>query len=345
MGRPTARLGGRCSLVATAVVAAMAAVLAVCLVPAAVDGRRTITATGRFLCSMPGGGTKPIAGSSIRLMNKNAHVAIDQKMALGATAADGSFRLRGRGGDFAIGKGRRPDPYVRLTYTSVGSDHSLDVDISRGILRALGNYRGDKTPTMRNKKHSANYGTVTIKTLECQAYVRFREAMIEFKARTGRNTPGGFLRVRTRVTFHGGTEYTLYDAIKLPRKSTVTRTMATHELAHVARHVLDGSQSHFARDVLKYGYARRHSCDSRTNLGYAFNEGWAEYWAGECVGDTVEPLDDYKVEGNVATALRSLQSRCSTTDGKMVQVLERSPLNVHSFQDFRKRHKDLYKCE
>jgi len=345
MGCPAARPGGRRSRVATAVVAAMAAVLAIGLTPAAVDGRRTITATGRFLCAMPGGGTKPIAGSSIRMMNSNAHVAIDQKMALGATAEDGTFRLRGRGGDFAIGRGRRPDPYVRLTYTSVGPGHSLDVDISRGILRALGNYRGDKTPTMKNKKRSASYGTVTINTLECQAYVRFREAMIDFKARTGRNTPGGFLRVRTRVTFHGGTAYTLYDAIKLPRKATVTTRLATHELAHVARHVLDGSASHFAADVVKYRYTRRHACDLRTNRGYAFNEGWAEYWAGECVGRTVKPLDDYKVEGNVATALRSLQSRCRTTDGKMVEVLARSPRNVHSFEDFRKRHKDLYGCE
>ncbi|OSX68777.1 hypothetical protein BU14_2262s0001 [Porphyra umbilicalis] len=345
MGRPTARLGGRCSLVATAVVAAMAAVLAVCLVPAAVDGRRTITATGRFVCAMPDGRTEPIVGSSIRLMNQNFAAVSDRRMASGSTAADGTFRLRGRGGDPGIGRRTRPDPYVRLTYRSVGAAHNIDVGISVRFLRTLGNYRGDKTPTKRNTKRSADFGTVVINSLECQAYVDFRAAMIDFKARTGSNTPGGRLPVRTRAIIHGGAAYALYDEIKLPRKTRVTPRLATHELAHVVRHVLDGGARHFARDALRFVYPRRHSCQMRSNLGFAFNEGWAEYWAGSCINRTVPPLDDYRVEGNVATALRELQSRCGTTDAQMVEVLARSRGRVHSFPEFRTRHQELYGCE
>jgi len=345
MGHPTPRQGRRQSLAATVAAAAVAAVVAVGLAPAAVDARKTITATGRFLCQTAGGSLEPIAGSDIRLMNRNAVAAIDARMATGTTAADGTFRVRGRGGDPGIGRGTRPDPYVRLMYKSIGADHDIHVEISRPILRSLTNYRGDKTATRRNEKRDVDYGTVIIRSLECQAYVAFRAAMIDFKARTGINTPGGRLPVRTRVLIHGDTAYALYDAIKLPRKTFVSPQLATHELAHVVRHVLDGNAIHFGIDAARFIYTRNHRCELESNHGYAFNEGWAIFWAGECQSRTVAPLDNYRVEANVAAALRALQSRCGSTDGRMVEVLAKSPRSVHSFPDFQTRHKALFGCE
>jgi len=345
MGHPTPRHGRRRSVAATVTAATVAAVVAVVLAPAAVDGRKTITATGRFVCAFPDGRIEPIAGSDIRLMNRNAVPAIDERMGTGTTAADGSFRVTGRGGDPGIGRGTRPDPYVRLVYRSVGATHDIDVDISRPILRSLTGYRGDKTPTRRNEKRDVDYGKVTISSLECQAYVDFRAAMINFKARTGKATPGGRLPVRTRALIHGGTPFTLYDAIKLPRKTRVSRGLGMHELAHVVRHVLDGSAIHFGIDAARFFYTRNHYCELESNEGYAFNEGWAAYWARECMFDTVAPLDNYRVEGNVASALRALQLRCGSTDGRMVEVLEQSRGKVHSFPDFLNRHKALFGCE
>jgi len=345
MGPPTPRHGRRHSFAATVAAAAVAAVVAVGLAPAAVDGRKTITATGRFLCQTADGGTEPIAGSEIRLMNRNAVPAIDERMGVSTTAADGSFRVRGRGGDLGIGRGTRPDPYVRLMYRSNGAQHDLDVEISRPILRKLTGYRGDKTATRKNEKRDVNYGTVTITSLECQAYVAFRAAMVDFHRRTGMNTPGGRLPVRTRVLLHGRTAYTLYDAIKLPRKAYVTRELGLHELAHVVRHVLDGNAIHFGVDVVRFGYTRNHRCELESNQGYAFNEGWAAFWANECRGRTVAPVDNYRVEGNVASGLRQLQLRCRTTDRQMVEVLAQSPGAVHSYPEFQRRHNELYGCE
>ena len=34
----------------------------------------------------------------------------------------------------------------------------------------------------------------------------------------------------------------------------------------------------------RYKYAQHHYCGKKTNYGFAFNEGWAEYWAGSCRG-------------------------------------------------------------
>ena len=46
------------------------------------------------------------------------------------------------------------------------------------------------------------------------------------------------------------------------------------------RHGLDGDFGHFLGDAATYNYAQSHNACDHTNLGFAFNEGWAEFWAG-----------------------------------------------------------------
>ena len=67
-------------------------------------------------------------------------------------------------------------------------------------------------------------------------------------------------------------------------------------------------------DAARFWYMRNYHCGTKTNDGCAFNEGWAEFWAGECHGTYGSKLTDYQCEGNVAKALRRLKSACKSSD-------------------------------
>ena len=54
------------------------------------------------------------------------------------------------------------------------------------------------------------------------------------------------------------------------------------ELTPTLYNYQDGSLTHFLADVKKYNYLQKHSCNKKTNYGFAFNEGWAHYWSGAC---------------------------------------------------------------
>ena len=84
-----------------------------------------------------------------------------------------------------------------------------------------------------------------------------------------------------------------------------------------------------------------HSCKKRTNYGFAFNEGWAEFWAESCLG---YHSTDYKVEGNVASALDRLRRRCRSSYGRMVNVLRRNRGRIHNYPQYAYAHKRLYGC-
>src|SRR5205085_9811601 len=116
-----------------------------------------------------------------------------------------------------------------------------------------------------------------------------------------------------------------------------------HEFGHTVRHKLDGGLAHFLFDVGHFNYLQNHSACNRTNPGFAFNEGWAEYWANDygpapnCPG--ASPTD-YSIEGNVASALAGLDANCrGVTRATMVNVLRSNPAGVvggiHSFEDFK----------
>jgi hypothetical protein len=120
-----------------------------------------------------------------------------------------------------------------------------------------------------------------------------------------------------------------------PGDDTVTR----HEFGHVIRHGFDGDLGHFLGDVVTFGYARNHEPCLHSNGGYAFNEGWAEFWAGDNYGapDCGRP-GDMETEGNVAAALTELMENCAGGKRKpLVETLQRNPGTIHSFSEFRDR--------
>lgn len=116
-------------------------------------------------------------------------------------------------------------------------------------------------------------------------------------------------------------------------------SLTRHEFGHVIRHGYDGDATHFFGDVAAHGYLRGHdSCLRSGGMGYAFNEGWAEYWAHDyypapnCEGAAP---DDYTIEGNVAAALADVEARCYYGNRvPMVNILRSNRGTIHSFPEF-----------
>ena len=100
--------------------------------------------------------------------------------------------------------------------------------------------------------------------------------------------------------------------------------------------------------ILKWctcNYLLLHACGLLTNEGFTFNEGWAELWAGQCNdGPFGDSPTNYRYKGNVAHALRSLQSQCASSDGQMVDILWSSMGQIHSFDEYVPAHQTLYGC-
>ena len=118
-------------------------------------------------------------------------------------------------------------------------------------------------------------------------------------------------------------------------------SVTLHEFGHVIRHGYDGDAGHFLGDVVTHNYLQNHESCNKTGLGFAFNEGWAEYWARDyapapsCAG---RAADDYEVEGNVAAALADIEVRCyGGRRAPMVDVLRANPGVIHSFAEFQAR--------
>jgi hypothetical protein len=114
-----------------------------------------------------------------------------------------------------------------------------------------------------------------------------------------------------------------------------------HEFGHTIRHSLDGDQAHFLYDVQKYQYVHSHNDCDANNDGFAFNEGWAEYWSRNtavCAGRETNTT----VERTVAHDLELL-AQCPVASvpeqrRNMVGVLWRGQNIIHSDADFRREY-------
>ena len=136
-----------------------------------------------------------------------------------------------------------------------------------------------------------------------------------------------------------GSPFATRDTIRWPGSKTVggdRYTSSFHEFAHTVRHTLDGNGFHFLADVARYQYPQNHTPCKVTNPGFAFNEGWAEYWADSyapapCSGSE----NNLSQEGNVADRLKTLE-KCSNRPS-MVRVLRESAGRIHSYDEFKTR--------
>ncbi|CAN8076826.1 unnamed protein product [Agarophyton chilense] len=289
----------------------------------------TVTATGRILCH-----GQPLKHSKISLMDED--LVFDDFMGTTTTDAQGYFSVRGSANDVAIRKKkRRPDVYIRLDYIHSSAKARFEVD--RAAIRG----GKEESGTKKNRRGNVDFGTLYFNTEMCRLYQRFYDATHDFYNRVGYRVPFK-VKIVAQAIFHGGSPYALYDTIRIPKGDVVSATTAKHELAHAVRHRYDGTLAHFLKDVAKYGYTRNHHCKKKTNLGFAFNEGWAEFWAGDTsCGDA---NGSKKVEGNVASALKRLQDTCGVRDHDMWEVLRRNKKKIHTYYEFEAKHGSLFGC-
>ena len=293
-----------------------------------------VTATGCVRCY-----NDPMPYVKIKLMDKDS--LFDDHMGTARANSNGCFTVHGSGRDGLTGT---PEPFIRVEYEYSGYYGKMEVEYI-----VFGKNRHGKT-SHRSYSRNVNFGTFRFSSIHCKAYVLFYNAMKDFKSRSGETLPGGYLHVRTGVLIHGGTPYATTNIVRIPNSysaSQLTYATAKHELAHIFRHRYDGNGAHFSWDAVRFWYMRSHTCATNSNYGYAFNEGWAEYWARTCLASSYGgSATNYKIEGNVANGLRRLSARCPNTrnDARFVQVLKRNRGNIHSFHSFNYRFKQLYNC-
>ena len=240
--------------------------LFICFVIASpeVQGRTYyITATGTVKCKV-GNQYEPLPLVKVQLVGNS-------KMADGRTDSNGEFSLTGSGQD-------KPDPKIKVVYDYSGSYGSMRI---RNRLGQTRDHCADKKSYSRN----VNFD-IKIDDEHCRAYYRFYHCGLKYYYDTvGRKPPYGTLYITTRAVLADlfRTAYAPYTKIKLSHSvDPITCTKAKHEFAHTIRHYYDGTYGHFLSDAVRFWYPRKHSCTDEKNAGFAFNEGWAEYWAGRC---------------------------------------------------------------
>lgn len=232
-----------------------------------------ITATGRIQCYIDGR-YKPMPHVLVRLMDKE--LIGNQFIASTRSNAAGHFRVSGEGRDF-IGK---PDPRIRVDYEYTGPYGTIRV---QDWLRLIRRYRS----VVKSYARYIHFGDINISDDHCRALMRFIEAKKDFFTRAQSALPDNILYVSTNAILASwaNTAYATTNRVRIGRGVSIPSKTAKHELAHIFRHCYDGNDAHFTSDVLGFRYSQSHYCSKRTNSGFAFNEGWAEFWAAECHGE------------------------------------------------------------
>lgn len=292
-----------------------------------------VTAVGRVRC-LVGGVYKPLSHVKIELLDEDG--LFDSVMGSTITNSSGYFWVSGEGRDGLNGK---PDPKIRIEYTYSGTYGKMDVEHDN--IFAVN--RKEETGVRSNRFSSfINFGNLDYNNEHCRAYFRFYEALKEYYNLTGEIPAyGGKLHVRTGAKDEPPLANT--DVIYVPHSwDPISKARADQLFAYTVRNSFDGSFLHFLSDSRKYDYSQRHSCNTKTNSGFAFLEGWAAYYAGLCFESKGT---DYTVEGNVATALRRLVEKCRSSKGRMISVLKLAgPESIYSFQEFNTKHQELFNC-
>lgn len=325
-------------------------VLAVCAVvqlAAAAAQADFVRARGRVLFVDEDGNERPFARVQVRLMDSDSDY--DEEIARGFTDEDGRYELSGSAGDSPCAGCGKPDPYVKVVLEDPGRIEVHDImHFTRNAVL---------TPTREERGGEIDFGTRTftdeypegraaiLYARAQRAYRRFRELSGDSKVPGN----GGEVAVEIPVVLSAGTPYTTWDTIHWPGKSTNFDTF-DHEFGHRLRHAADGSVAHFNDDLTWYRYARDHTTNQDTNLGFAFNEGWAHYFRHMLHPDFMSgPMPDPpppgapedEVEGLVARKLIALSDSCPS-DGfrHMWDALKGNPGAIHSFAEFRKAFLD-----
>jgi hypothetical protein len=297
------------------------------LVPATSQASVSFNVTGKWVCNNRGT-VVPIAGARVELWH-NISYWFDDKLGSTHTASDGSF-------NFGVRADSNFDLYAKVVLnddagTSLGNWYSFsDWDTDTNV---VGSHSG--AVGLGTWQISKDSGRGTPK---CAIWQGAHNAYGNYRQVIGARPPDSHYSISADFPCCG-TPFTTTDTTRWPSGYQTGSSgdqdggfsVNFHEFAHSVRHSFDGNFTHFLFDVGRFNYAQNHNLCSHTNNGFAFNEGWAEYWAGTlstCTSNTA----DYTYEGNVATALNRLQ-QCSGRQ-TMVRVLRENPGSIHSMSEF-----------
>jgi hypothetical protein len=309
--------------------------------PAAVLPASFVHAKGVVRFKDSDGNVKPFANVQVRLMDSDSDY--DEEIARGFTDRFGRYDLSGSAGDSGCINCAKPDPYVKVVLEEPGrvEVHDIMHFTRNGVL----------TPIKEETAGEIDFGARTFTTeypegMAAILYERAQDVYDHFTAFSGdAKVPGngGEVAIEIPVVISFGTPYTTWDTIHWPGVDTDFGGF-DHEFGHRLRHTADGGVVHFNNDATWYRYARHHKLDEDTNLGFAFNEGWANYfrhvmqpgflddpWNGQFKGN--------EVEGHVAVKLINLSKNCASNSFnhgffEMWKALKANPGEIHSFPEF-----------
>jgi hypothetical protein len=305
-----------------------------------------VTVTGTLQCEDRGNVVRPLSGARVHVRERLLF-GFSDRITRTYTQPDGSFSMSFRAGEYGHPRFfvrvylKSPEDVTLRDWWMVDEFWSLDLASAR-------------TRTARGvHRTSLDYGVRTIsknggrETPKCAIWQGARHAWNGYVSAIGADPPmrGGYEIVAD--TFCCGSPWTTRTAtywppgertrhVEDPPGDPIVGDYRTswHEFGHVFRHWLDGSGPHFLGDVARYGYARNHENCLDSNLGFAFNEGWAKYWAWDNGGCARNP-EPLTVEGNVARELKCLEDQSDRPT--MVRVLRENRGTIHSYAEFEAR--------
>lgn len=127
---------------------------------------------------------------------------------------------------------------------------------------------------------------LTVGSSDCELFHLGRTVLGDYHTAVAASPPAGDLRLKRwwgdlvtgPYSYH---DYTLFPADILdenPTRLNLTQSVF-HEFGHVVRHAGDGDLAHWQFDNFRWAYGRAHPPTTIFNEHFAFNEGWATYWA------------------------------------------------------------------
>jgi hypothetical protein len=259
---------------------------------------------------------KPLARVRVQLMDQDSD--LDEVLKKGRTNANGEFDLSGHGeDDWTVCSGcDHPDVYIKFI---LNEPHRVDVRNLWGFTHfGLTDVKEDVSGTI-------NFGDVMFDSDEKLYPLLFAYAQLQYDTfteltgdeRVPRND--GLVGILVPEVLEGGVPWTGVEAIHWPGDFFKPSTLF-HEFGHRIRHAADGNESHFLNDAMLFRYARNHDENLHSNLGFAFNEGWAEYHSTILDEDTLDHVrawkikgkadDEDEIEGNVTHKLWRLSMLC-----------------------------------
>lgn len=317
-----------------AVLLATVGFLAFCgALPAQAAAGQHTTYTGQYLCN-DRGVVEPLGGMNVELWKRGwdwLPVEISgSQVAHGFTAPDGSFSLVSPTDD--------DNYFVRMALRDANHVHLKD-------FWGINDWSVDTAET-HNDQPVRNYGGLEFvnpgQSPKCAIWAGVHAANEAFLSEVGTELPSHGVEIDADAVT-AGVPFSPFTSIWWPGGFPVgyrgggDSSITWHEYGHVLRAGFDGDLGHFLGDVVTHNYLQTHETCNHTGPGFAFNEGWAEYWAQDFAPapDCGRP-GDMETEGNVAAALTDLANNCAEGQRKlMVEVLRNNPGTIHSFAEFK----------